>query len=280
MKKIEITFISCVKNEIKYIEYLIKSIENTSPNFLNWKIIFIDDHSSDGTFEFLTSYKSSKIKVFKNNYNGKVFGTILGIEKSKTEWIKFIDGDDFLSLESLEFSDFNCDAFYHDYFILKDDIVIRQNISKSIYQNRKQWIYELRSIPKAMFFVKKKFFLNIHGLNECIFEDLYINQRIFISCNNINKVDKPLYYYRQHKNNFYGNSFIGNRNKIRLLGKRIENMVFINYKYFKEIKINKQLNIYSKFLQEFNFHVLVKLIFSPRLFLKAIYYYLISKINR
>ena len=117
MKKIFISFICCVKNEELYILQLIDSIISSSPSFFDWELIIIDDHSQDRTFEIISSKFSNnkKINIFKNIGYGKVDGTLQGLKYSNGDWIKFVDGDDIVSFNSLSFHDFSCDAFYHNY---------------------------------------------------------------------------------------------------------------------------------------------------------------------
>ena len=53
-------------------------------------------------------------------------------------------------------------------------------------------------------------------------------------------------------------------------------MVRVAEKHFHKSKINPKLNVYGKILQDFSFVQLMLLLSSPKLFLKAIYYLLIS----
>lgn len=281
MKKISISFICCVKNEINYVHELFDSVTKSTPIFLDWNLIFIDDHSDDGTYELLSKLvsKNKKVSLFTNKGHGKVLGTKTGIELASGKWIKFLDGDDYVSFNSLIYDDFNCDAFYHDYYRVNKSKQKIIHLSKSLASNPKSWKYELRSIPKAMFFAKTSLFKDLKGLDKCLFEDLYINQSIQRLAKTINKVDKCLYYYRQHDSNYYGDSFFGNPKKVKRMGKRINNMVEVLGIYFKNDKINPSLKKYSEFLHDYSFIKLFSLFLSPRLFLKAIYYFFISKIN-
>ena len=271
-KKISISFICCVKNESLYISKMINTIIETSPDFLEWEIILIDDNSDDNTFNLvLKKYRSYKqIKIHRNSGSGKVSGTYDGLKRSKGEWIKFLDGDDYVSFDSLNFDDFKCDAFYHNY--------ARFGKTKKMltFQTLCQKIKNYGNMNFDQF--QKSIFKNLQGFNECIFEDLYINQNIQRYAKKINKVDKLLYFYRQHENNFYGDSFTGDRFKIIRMGRRIENMIKVLDIYFPDDNYNNSLNDYCIFLQKFSLIRLLRLIKSPKLFSKAVYYYLISKI--
>lgn len=281
MNQVSISFVCCVKNEIKYVSKLLDTVSKTSPSFLNWNIIFVDDHSDDGTYELLykIALSNNKISLYKNNGVGKVSATIKGIKHATGEWLKFLDGDDYVSFNSLISDDFNCDAFYHDYCRVNKSKHKIVRLSKSLARNPKSWKYELRSIPKAMFFAKRSLFEDLKGFNKCIFEDLYINQLIQRYAKKINKVDKCLYYYRQHESNYYGDSFYGNSKKIKRMGKRLNNMLDVLNVYYENDIVNSSIKNYSDFLQYHSFNKFFSLVLSPRLFLKALYYFLISKIN-
>lgn len=280
MTKISISLICCVKNEIHYVQELIDSVTKSTPEFLDWNLIFIDDHSDDGTYEFLSKVvcRESRISLFPNEGHGKVLGTKKGIELATGQWIKFLDGDDYVAFNSLDFEDFDCDVFYHDYIRVynsKQEIV---HLPKSLARDPKSWKYDLRSIPKAMYFAKASLFNDLRGLDKCLFEDLYINQSIQRSARKINKVDKCLYYYRQHASNYYGDFFLGNPGKVKRMGKRINNMVEVLGVFFENEKINPGLAKYTEFLCDPSFTKLFSLFRTPKLLFKGLYYFFISNI--
>ena len=89
-------------NSYKFIDKTIKSI--LSQSFKNWKLIIVDDFSDKKTIEVLKKYKSfKKIKIFflKSN-NGDGFCRKFGIQKSKSEYIAFIDSDDIWAKNKLK----------------------------------------------------------------------------------------------------------------------------------------------------------------------------------
>lgn len=270
---IRIDFISVVKNEEKFIDELINSIIITAPDFLEWNLIFINDHSSDNTRKIISNWnkKNKNVFFYDNIYVGKVGGTALGLSKSKSDWIKFVDGDDFLDLNKLKYSDFNCDAFAHNYFITSEKSKKIQKIPKSILK-KKEWLFELRSIPKAMFFFKRNMIDNIELFHKCIFEDLFINIQIIKNSKSFKLIDAPIYYYRQHSRNFYGSNFYGNKSKVEILSERLKNTIEVAKIYNDEISINSKLLLYSNILKNGIGLKLFKLMCSPRLFIKSIYY--------
>lgn len=83
-------------NSIGLLEHGINSLEQQS--FRNFEIVFIDDCSTDGTYDYLLNYKSGSalnIQLLKNEKNGGPGeARNLGIRMAKGEYIAFMDSDD------------------------------------------------------------------------------------------------------------------------------------------------------------------------------------------
>lgn len=84
--------ISC-RNEIKNLPNLLVSIENQihKPD----EVIFVDDNSTDETYDFLINYskKHNYIKVIKNPNKGKKSALINAAKIAKSEYLMFTDAD-------------------------------------------------------------------------------------------------------------------------------------------------------------------------------------------
>lgn len=89
--------------EEKNIEDCLNAI--CSQTYQNIEILCIDDNSFDRTFEIIISCqkKDSRIQAFKNPGNGVACARNYGIEKSSGEWIVFVDSDDCLQPQMIEF---------------------------------------------------------------------------------------------------------------------------------------------------------------------------------
>lgn len=87
-----ITFIIIVKNEESVIKRCLNSIYETAN-----EIIIVDTGSTDQTLNLIKEYKSKKIKLFHKEWNND-FSKIrnFGLEKSKNNWVFFIDCDEVL----------------------------------------------------------------------------------------------------------------------------------------------------------------------------------------
>ena len=91
-------------NEEKYIEQCINSIiTQTDYNNID-EIIVINDDSSDNSLKILDKLKQSndKLNIFTTNGIGVSAARNFGIKKNKSDFIAFLDGDDYWTNNKLE----------------------------------------------------------------------------------------------------------------------------------------------------------------------------------
>lgn len=82
-------------NFSEYLEECIKSVLNQIMDF-EYEILIGDDCSTDNSLEIINTFKSDKIKVFKNDNNLGFYKNIRNLfESSKGEYISYLDGDDY-----------------------------------------------------------------------------------------------------------------------------------------------------------------------------------------
>ncbi len=85
------------------IELLKATLENIlSQTQVPDEIIIVDDHSGDGTVEYLKSLKLRNVKVFCNEGKGPGAARNTGLKLAHGNYIKFFDSDDIMSLNSIE----------------------------------------------------------------------------------------------------------------------------------------------------------------------------------
>lgn len=89
-------------NKSKYLNEAINSVLSQSNK--NWKLYIIDDNSSDSSSKILQKYrKNKKIKIFFLKKNrGPSFCRNLGIKKSNSKFIAFLDSDDYWKKDKLK----------------------------------------------------------------------------------------------------------------------------------------------------------------------------------
>ena len=89
----QLSIIVACRNEIDNLPNLLESIENQT--FKPDEVIFVDDNSTDETYNFLINYskKYNYIKVNKNRGKGKKSALIEAAKIAKSEYLIFTDAD-------------------------------------------------------------------------------------------------------------------------------------------------------------------------------------------
>ncbi len=93
--------VSAVYNVDKYLDQFIKSIINQNLNFLcNIKLILVDDGSTDKSPEVINKWIEKypdNIKYIRKENGGQASARNLGLKSVSTDWVAFIDPDDFIN---------------------------------------------------------------------------------------------------------------------------------------------------------------------------------------
>lgn len=129
MLKKTVDIILPVYNSKKYIFATINSI--IRQNYKSWNLIIIDDCSNDGTYEILKNIQrnhtnDNKIFLYRHNINkGQAEARNLGLNKSKSTFIAFIDSDDIWGKNKLRnqikfMKNNNYNFTYSDYISVKN----------------------------------------------------------------------------------------------------------------------------------------------------------------
>lgn len=177
------TIITAAYNSEKYLEDYFRSITNQSLKFKNnIKIICVDDGSTDRTAEIIKrwqkNYQENIIYLYKEN-GGQASARNLGLENvdCKTDWVTFIDSDDFLPKDyfyevdkSIEKNDnirmVGCNQIYYfeetDSYIdrhpfnyrfkSKNNIVSCRDMKKNVQFSAALSFLHFGSIPKSLKF--------------------------------------------------------------------------------------------------------------------------------
>ena len=84
--------------------YLYESIKSVlSQTYENWELIFWDNQSTDSSAEIFKSFRDKRFRYFYANGHTPLYkARNLAIEKSKGDFIAFLDTDDLWSKEKLK----------------------------------------------------------------------------------------------------------------------------------------------------------------------------------
>ncbi|TRX16587.1 glycosyltransferase family 2 protein [Flavobacterium franklandianum] len=80
-------------NKENFIENTLKSVLNQS--FIDFEVLIINDGSTDKSEEKVLGFKDARIHYFYKKNSGVSAARNFGIEKAKSDYITFIDADDF-----------------------------------------------------------------------------------------------------------------------------------------------------------------------------------------
>lgn len=174
--------------------YLVeKSIESViNQNYLNYEIIVVDDFSTDGIF----SYNHEKLNIYRlNQNNGPGVCRQFGLEKSKGEYVLFLDSDDILESDFLRLSiqrhiDLNnsvCFTYCHSCILNTENT---WNNTDKEYKTIFPTLLKGRQWPTAALLWNKKFLPNWNNYRS--WEDYDIEFRAALNCNKIGFVNKKL----------------------------------------------------------------------------------------
>lgn len=227
-------------NKGRYVADAINSVINQT--IRPYEIIVIDDYSDDDSKSVIMKF-GDNIKLFSKDENtGVLDSTLIGIELCKGDIVSFLDADDIWCSDKIEkiiseFNDHNCIfvTHTHEYIdneyqisnvkdathknidnILKlypnDNINISQEIKNSLFNFKGVWLGSAYSIRRSSFSVLQ--FREI--LKESLFNfkinDFYQDHpiAIYLALKYIDKIfifkiiNKPLFKYRIHNDNFSG----------------------------------------------------------------------------
>ena len=237
MKKPKVTIILPNFNSEDFIEQTINSIKLQT--YKNWELIIIDDNSNLNTIKVLKKYlKKKKISIiFLKKNIGAGPCRNLGIKKSKSNFLAFIDSDDLWKKNKLKdqvnfMINNNLKITYTNY------ATFEKNSKKVNYINCPKKISYLKflrntSIGTSTMMVEKKILGNIKFTNTKICEDFFFKCQILKKIKYAFCLNKYLTNYQIRKNS--------------LQSKKLRNLFWI-------LKINKKfnkLNIFDNLISVF-----------------------------
>ncbi len=101
--RIKVSILIPVYNTAKWLHECIESCLGQKGNF-DLEITLVDDHSTDGSWEILQSYKKKfpeLINIFSNPQKGANLARNFAFEKSSGDYIQYLDSDDVLAEDKI-----------------------------------------------------------------------------------------------------------------------------------------------------------------------------------
>lgn len=208
----QISIVVPVYNVENCLSYCVESLRQQT--YKNIEIILVDDGSTDSSGEICDQYarEDDRIKVLHIENGGLSNARNTGVKESSTDWIVFIDSDDYYDHRAIEYLVELRDKY-------RVDLVATPVIEVRDYENsdflgdfREQYSGKLdrRTALEQMFYgnyvgthsggklYKKEILLRFPYPNGMLYEDLALAYEHIASCENIAVSDLTLYkYYRR-----------------------------------------------------------------------------------
>jgi len=230
-------------NKGKYLVKAIKSVLNQS--FRNWKLYIIDDASNDDSVKILKRFKKNKkINIFfLKKRNGPGYCRNIGIKKSRSKFISFLDSDDYWHKHKLknqleEMIKKKFKMVYSDYYSFKNNNkLLYSNVPNNF--NFKSFIFN-SSINTSTLLLKRDIIKNVKFKNLLKHEDYIFKCEIFRKNKNLTafKTKKIDTFYRildnSRSNKIFKSFFL-----LWIYNKKFNNLNFLdNFTSLMSISLN------------------------------------------
>lgn len=195
-----------VYNVEEYIEECVYSINKQTLNNDLFEVLFVNDESKDSSVEKIEKSinKNLNYKILNKKNGGLSDARNYGVKNSNSEYIMFIDSDDYVHkdffkkmVEKMETtdSDFAC---CETIWVYENKEVVEQNkIKEPKTVDEKLDNLFSTSIAAWNKIYKREIFNDNEFTKGLLFEDLDFIFKIIDKYNQISFVNEPLYYYRQ-----------------------------------------------------------------------------------
>ena len=194
-------------NSSKYLKQTINSV--ITQTYQNWQLIIIDDCSDKKTLNLLKKFdKHRKIKIYyQKKNNGAGFCRNLGMKKSKSPYIAFIDSDDIWDKNKLEkqinFMKKNHYSFSYTYY---ETFGEKKKIIKPPLSFNYESFIKNTSIGTSTMMIERKKLKNIKFTNSRICEDYYFKCKLLKKVNFAFCLNKFLTRYRIRNDSMQSNN--------------------------------------------------------------------------
>lgn len=285
-----ITVIINVYNREKFIKKCLDSIINQT--YKNLEILIINDGSTDKTLSICNSYKDNRIRIITTKNLGLSMSRNIGIEESKGEYLYFVDSDDFIELDTIEYLYNLCKKYDVDFSTCNPLTIFDYNFKISKEKEKIVLLDSYDMLKKVLLLenmagttwnklIKKGLYNGIRFENRII-NDVVVTYKVVINAKKVVYSNQKKYYYLKHKNavsiegyenynrsiDFY-NAIIERYNNVKkIYPNMIENDIGLLRSILKLYLLEN--NYIKEFLSKENVFVLYKKIFSFKMLISNI----------
>lgn len=287
-----VSIIVPVYNVEQYIEQCIKSMINQTYN--NCEFIFVNDGTKDNSVDIIKKYmkKDHRIKLKEQENSGVSSARNLGLKESCGEYIVFVDSDDYLETDFVEYmltliAKDKCDFAFSTKIFKRDDDIQEKDIVEKVITSEDA-VATLLSPDVTVGCWNKIYRKKFLDDNEITFStSLFYGEglQFILDCsNNANKVaisNKKIYYYRKNNVNsattkYNIDKYYNGEKSLKLIEKKINmNNEYIKSMYLLHISTfylgaiikmieNNQKNNYYKDYSKWRKNIFVNLNYIKR----------------
>jgi len=206
----KVSVIVPVYNSEQYLEKCIQSILNQTLD--DFELIIVNDGSTDNSHEIILKYENDeRVKYFKRKNHGIGNTRNFGIDKATSEYICFVDSDDFIHESMFENMYNRCvndnlDFLVCDYYHYLENSQSIQRFDIPTFDNT-----TLNESPNLLLdinlgpcnkFIKKELFndKSMRFPEDIKYEDMPLIVKLLNNASLIGKLDEPLCYFMVHDN--------------------------------------------------------------------------------
>lgn len=207
----KLTVIVPAYNVEKYIEKCLASLVNQT--YKNLKILVVNDGSTDNTKQIIEKYEKEyeNLKLLNKKNGGLSSARNFGLKNTKTKYVTFVDGDDYLELNTYELimkkiEEEKTDLGIFNFKKVYSQKIINSKLDEKIY-NKNFLKYLFSKSIEADIVVWNKIFKTdiilknqIYFENRAYFEDTGFIFRYLYFIKKVSLVELPLYNYIQREN--------------------------------------------------------------------------------
>ena len=207
-----ISIIINVYNAEKYIAKCLESAINQT--YKNIEIVIVNDGSTDGSLKICESYKDERIRIINQENMGLSKSRNVGIDNSKGEYLYFIDADDFIENDTIEYL-YNLIKKYNVPLATTKPLdIFDYNYTNKQPKEKIKVLSKEEMLKKVLLstdragaiwnkLLRKDLFNDIR-FEERIINDVVVVYKIVLSIDKVVFSNQKKYYYLHHKDSILG----------------------------------------------------------------------------
>ena len=233
-----ITIVINVYNGEKYIRKCLDSVINQT--YKNLEILIINDGSTDNTLSICESYKDERIRIITTKNLWLSLSRNVGIENAKGKYLYFIDADDLIDKDTIEYL-YNLCAKYNKDISTSNKLMIYDYNYKVKQPAEKIEEIDSREMLKKIFLkyentvaiwhklIKKELFQDLR-FEDRIINDVAFTRKIIMRTERIVYSNQIKYYHLKNKDSISRMKFEDFDRTIDLYNASVERYYYVDKK--------------------------------------------------